>query len=144
MNHPFEHRLSEILKHVNAQESGFLSHLKMTLVRCDFSQKTAHYIYMVDPWGKNPADILHGGMSASLFDMAMGITAHALSEANFTPTVQLQVQYLKPIPINCTLHFVVKITSITKTLITATAEAWINDESSVIVATSSATYHQGF
>jgi acyl-CoA thioesterase len=144
MNTQFDHRLSEILAVVNAQTSGFMAHLSLRLIDSDSTQRTAHYAFEVDPWGKNPAEILHGGMTASLFDMVMGITGHACSDALFTPTVQLQVQYLKPVPLNATLHFAVKITSVTKTLITATAESWVNDEESTLVATSSATYHQGF
>lgn len=137
-------RITTILNRVNAQIEGFMGHLHLSLVDWDEPSRTAQYTYTVEPWGKNPAEILHGGMTASLFDMVMGITGHALSEAAFTPTVQLQVQYLKPVPLNVTLHFTVKITSITKTLITATSEAWVNDEQNVIVATASATYHQGF
>lgn len=144
MNTPFEDRLKSILELVNRHDDGFMAYLKLKLMECDSNARTAHFAYDVSDWGKNPAEILHGGMTASLFDMVMGITGHALSEAQFTPTVQLQVQYLKPVPLNSTLHFGVKITSVTKTLITATAEAWVNDESSVIVATASATYHQGF
>lgn len=144
MNQPFSQRINTILDVVNAQQSGFMAHLHLKLKDSDSLQRSAHFTFTVDPWGKNPADILHGGMTASLFDMVMGITGHALSEAQFTPTVQLQVQYLKPVPLETTLHFEVKITSVTRTLITATAEAWVNDDQSVIVATASATYHQGF
>lgn len=144
MNSTFSNRLSEILAVIHSQSSGFMAHLQLRLVDSDPIQKTAHYAFDVNPWGKNPAEILHGGMTASLFDMVMGITGHACSDAVFTPTVQLQVQYLKPVPLNATLHFNVKITSVTKTLITATAVAWVNDEDSVPVATASATYHQGF
>lgn len=144
MNHPVNDRLAQILDVVNTQESGFMAHLKLRLIRCEPMQRQAQYAFEVDPWGKNPAEILHGGMTASLFDMVMGITGHAFSDAQFTPTVQLQVQYLKPVPLNATLHFSVKITSVTKTLITATSEAWVNDEASTLVATASATYHQGF
>ena len=144
MTNTFTTRLNEIVNRIQGYDEGFMGHLHLNLVDADESTRSAHFTYMTTSWGKNPADILHGGMSASLFDMVMGITGHALSEAVFTPTVQLQVQYLKPVPLNATLHFQVKITSVTKTLITATAEAWVNEESSVIVATSSATYHQGF
>lgn len=144
MNHPLSSRLDQILTIVNTQTTGFMAHLRLHLVESDPVQRTAHFRFDVDPWGKNPAEILHGGMTASLFDMVMGITGHALSEATFTPTVQLQVQYLKPVPLNSALHFTVKITSITKTLITATSEAWVNEDQSILVATASATYHQGF
>lgn len=144
MNQPFSQKINAILDAVNAQKSGFMAHLHLTLVDSDPALRTAHFTFTVDPWGKNPAEILHGGMTASLFDMVMGIAGHALSEAQFTPTVQLQIQYLKPVPLEATLHFGVKITSVTRTLITATSEAWINDDRSVIVATASATYHQGF
>lgn len=139
-----QQRIRTILDLVNAQNSGFLAHLHLQLVEWDDRNRSAHFTFETSPWGKNPAEILHGGMTASLFDMVMGITGHALSESQFTPTVQLQVQYLKPVPLEATLHFEVKITSVTRTLITATSEAWINDDRSVIVATASATYHQGF
>jgi uncharacterized protein (TIGR00369 family) len=144
MNHPFNQKIKAILDVVNTQPSGFMAHLHLRLVDCDPNLRSAHFTFSVDPWGKNPAEILHGGMTASLFDMVMGITGHALSDAPFTPTVQLQVQYLKPVPLNVTLHFEVKITSVTRTLITATSEAWVEDDRSAIVATASATYHQGF
>lgn len=139
-----EQSIVRILEHVNAVEHGFIQNLHLRLLDADSLARTAHFSYEVTPWGKNPAEILHGGMTASLFDMVMGITGHACSDAVFTPTVQLQVQYLKPVPLNVTLHFNVRITSVTKTLITATAVAWVNDEDSVPVATASATYHQGF
>lgn len=51
-----------------------------------------------ESWMSNLAGTLHGGMSAAIADQAMGLAAFALRpDAAFTPTIQMQTEYLYPL-----------------------------------------------
>jgi len=48
----------------------------------------------------NPSGVVHGGVAATLFDSALGCAVQSLLPASFiAPTLQLQVNYIRPITI---------------------------------------------
>ena len=61
-------------------------HVIVTLVPAEF-----HY---------NPVGILHGGIAATLFDSSLGCAVQSLlPAAHLAPTLQLQINYVRPITI---------------------------------------------
>ena len=49
----------------------------------------------------NPFGIVHGGVAAALFDSALGCAVQSLlSSAKAAPTMQLQINYIRPITIS--------------------------------------------
>lgn len=50
------------------------------------------------PWMANVAGSLHGGMSAAIVDQAMGYVVYAIQPGpGFSPTVQMQLCYHRPL-----------------------------------------------
>lgn len=50
----------------------------------------------VKPWMLNPKATLHGGMMATMLDMAMGLLARCCGAGMNVSTVGLSVSYLRP------------------------------------------------
>ena len=48
----------------------------------------------------NPRGVVHGGLAAALFDSSLGCAVHSLlPAASAAPTIQLQVNYIRPITV---------------------------------------------
>jgi uncharacterized protein (TIGR00369 family) len=68
----------------------------------------------------NPIGAVHGGLACTLFDSAMGCAVHTMLPAGVGyTTVELKVNFLRPIDANTTIHVGGRI---------ATAEARLHDE----------------
>lgn len=74
-------------------------------VACDFEEKTLELAFEIQPWMRNPANILHGGLTAMMLDTTMGTLSRCYVRGEgITPTITMEVSYLLPIPIGSTLH----------------------------------------
>ena len=77
------------------------------------------------PWMRNFAGTLHGGMCATILDQAMGFVSYCLKHRDGTaPTVEMNVDYHRPITPGETVAVRVSIVSVTRSLIRLRAEAW--------------------
>jgi len=77
------------------------------------------------PWMRNFAGTLHGGLCATVLDQAMGFVSYCLKHQDGTaPTVELNVDYHRPILPGETVAVRVWIVSVTRNLIRLRAEAW--------------------
>jgi len=76
--------------------SRLMEMMKMEPVRCSASDMSMTIRFPVQDWQLNASNVLHGGISATILDMAMGVLAHTLVGMRSTPTVNLNIQYLSP------------------------------------------------
>jgi acyl-coenzyme A thioesterase 13 len=53
-------------------------------------------VYVVRPEMTNPAQVLHGGVTAAMMDELIGMTLFAFSSGTYHATVNLAVDYLSP------------------------------------------------
>ena len=84
---------------------------------CLFRAKT-------QPWMKNPAGTLHGGLSATILDHAMGALMFCLKEEEgFCPTVEMQTSYHRPLIPGKDVLVRARVVSKTKRFIHMAAEA---------------------
>ncbi|MCQ2548243.1 MAG: PaaI family thioesterase [Clostridia bacterium] len=67
------------------------------LVDCDYEEKSATIEYETQHWENNRAGYVHGGIIASILDLTMGDLSITYSDEVWTPTVNLQVSYVRPI-----------------------------------------------
>ena len=73
---------------------------------------------------ENPAGTLHGGLGATVLDQAMGLIPYCLKTgAGIAPTVQLSVNYHRPLIPGTEVLVKVHVVSATRSLITLSAEA---------------------
>lgn len=76
------------------------------------------------PWMRNFAGTLHGGLCATILDQAMGFVSYCLKPGEGTaPTVQLEVDYHRPINPGEDVIVKVHVVSATRSLMNLTAEA---------------------
>ena len=79
------------------QKERLNSLLEAEFVTCDEKNKTMALRFPVHEWELNPAGHLHGGISAAMMDVTMGIFAHAFSGGFACITTSLSIQYLRPV-----------------------------------------------
>lgn len=72
--------------------------MKMKVLSYDFTERTVVLAFPVERWQLNPAGNMHGGMISTALDISMGCAAYTMSEASFTPTIQMAVNYVAAIP----------------------------------------------
>lgn len=76
------------------------------------------------PWMRNFAGTLHGGMCATILDQAMGFISYCLKPGEGTaPTVQIEVDYHRPIIPGENVIVKVHVVSATRSLMNLTSEA---------------------
>ncbi len=93
------------------------------------------------PWMCNFAGTLHGGMCAAIVDQAMGFVSYCLKPGEgAAPTVQLSVNYHRPLipgePVLVKVHVV----SVTRSLMSLTAEAAVLSSPEKICLSASGIY----
>lgn len=76
------------------------------------------------PWMRNFAGTLHGGMCATILDQAMGFISYCIKPGEGgAPTVQLEVDYHRPIIPGEDVIVKVHVVTATRSLMNLTAEA---------------------
>ena len=76
-------------------------------------------------WMRNGFGSLHGGMCATVVDQAMGFVAHCCKmDAGTAPTVQLSVDYHRPLVPGEEVLVKVKVISVSRNLMRFTSEAY--------------------
>lgn len=91
-------------------------------------------------WMRNSFGTLHGGMCATILDQAMGFLARSQMPGDgISPTIQMQVNYHKPLIPEREIIVRMRMVSKTKNLITMVAEAAHKDEPERICLSANAT-----
>lgn len=86
--------------------------MEPAFVECNFEEDTITLSFKILKWETNRSGILHGGVTAAAFDYTMGILARFYSETTFSPTLSLEIKYIRPVELGETL--IVKARAISK------------------------------
>lgn len=119
---------------------AFGCNLPCELVSCDAEKKEVLFCFDTIPEMGNPWGVTHGGMLAVMLDWAMGVTSRTVLDFNQTPTVDMQIQYLKPAPLGIKLYIRAKINSRSKRMAFLTAKAWTESEEEPVTMASGVYY----
>lgn len=93
------------------------------------------------PWMRNPAGTLHGGICATVLDQAMGLIAYCIKPGpGFAPTIEMQVSFIRPVPVVQSLLTKVTVISVTSSLIRLRCELMRENQPDKVCVTSSAVY----
>ena len=124
-----QRKLEEYVDMTMAENSGIYKDLINGLMRaekvsCSYEDKTITFAFRVQPWQVNRAGHLHGGMMCTAFDMTMGVLVRFLAGKNFTPTVSLDVKYIRPVKVGDTLLVTAKAIAAGRRITQLTCEAY--------------------
>ena len=115
--------------------------LSPKLESCSYSERSMVISMEPQPWMKNPAQMIHGGITASILDFTMGILSRCCSTGYMTPTIDMTVNYLRPAPMDKRLFVKAQVTMRGMTVCHASASAWAEGDESRLVATASGSYY---
>lgn len=115
--------------------------IKPRLLDCDCDSMSSVIAFPGQDWEINPNLVIHGGIIATMMDTAMGITLIGFVES-LTPTISLQVSYLRPCPADGLIAVRSHITMLGGSVIHARAEMYDTREPDKIVATAEGSYRR--
>ena len=108
---------------------------------CDFEKKTLVISIEGRHWMANPSNMLHGGITASVLDMVMGLLCRYCSGGYMTPTIDMSVSYLRPAPIDKKLLIEAEVTRRGFNICHAVGRMWAEGTEDIILATSAGSYY---
>lgn len=92
-------------------------------------------------WMRNMHGTLHGGICATIADQAMGSVGICYAPGEgITPTIDLHVNYHRPLIPGEGVRIHVRVVSVTKTLIHTTSELYRESQPDKVCITAGATY----
>jgi acyl-coenzyme A thioesterase PaaI-like protein len=130
---------NEIEVYLTHQADSINGMMQPEFVECSSEAKTLVLAFPILEWQKNRVGMMHGGAIASAFDIATGLLARYLAAESFTPTIQLETVFIRPIPIGETLVITVK-TNLSGRKLTHLYCEGVLKSSGKLAATASASY----
>ena len=114
-------RIAQITEEVPGS-IGDMMHFQ--LIGCDEEKGDYTMTCETLPWMRNYAGTLHGGLCATILDQAMGFISYCLKRGPGTaPTVQMEVDYHRPLIPGEEVIVKVHVVTATRSLMNLTAEA---------------------
>ena len=107
---------------------------------CDYEKSTVTLAMDPQPWMGNPMGILHGGVTASVLDMTMGLLCRYCSGGYMTPTVNMNVSYLRSGPLDKRLYIRAELVKRGLTICYASGALWAEGGEDKPIATSTGAY----
>ncbi len=115
--------------------------MNYSLVNCDEDAGEYTLLCHTFDWMRNIPGTLHGGMCATVVDQAMGFIAYCLKkEDGIAPTVQMSVDYHRPLIPGEDVVVKIKVVAVTRSLMRLSCEAYQASNQDKVCLTSTATY----
>ena len=132
--------MAEVLDMPSAlYQTGFVPRLEAHYMDCSLEDGWVEVVFDVLEWEINPEGGLHGGIIAAQFDMTFALLSHYYAKQNMVTTVQLAINYLKPILPADRVHYRIKTNFRGRRLISMTGEAHL-ERAYILAATGTATF----
>ena len=115
--------------------------MQFRLLECDSAKGDYTMSCKTMPWMRNYAGTLHGGLCATILDQAMGFISYCLKPGEgAAPTVQIEVDYHRPLHPGEDVLVKVHVVTATRSLMNLTAEAMQMDNPEKICLSGSGIY----
>ena len=124
----FEADLRETLESIRRSVGSATFSLYPELDRADMEHQALYFHFTPGAECANHWGVTHGGIICTLFDNVMGSTVKAYSGVLFTPTVNMQVSFLRPMATEQPVYFRAQVLSCSRHVCNVTASAWQQDE----------------
>lgn len=108
-------------------------------VSCSFDEKKAVLRYPAQDWQANRMSVVHGGIITTCMDNAMAILNMFLAGEYFTPTLTMEMKFLRPMPLGADMLITVEAIAAGKNIAHMRSEV-INEATGKPVAVGTATF----
>lgn len=137
-----EQALTEFCRHIREDfpetvNAGLAPHL----ISCDPAALSCTIAFDGKSWMGNPLGFVHGGVISAMLDTAMGGITYVCAGNKPTPTISLQISYVRPVPTDAVLHVDVQSSNVGHTLGNLTATLYCPDQPQRVLATAVGVYH---
>lgn len=130
-----ELRVQKWLELIRRQKPGsYACNIPVTLVSCDGEHRELIFRVETGREMENPWGVVHGGMLALALDWVMGISARTVLDQCDAPTVSMNVNYLRPVPLESTLRIHVSVIHAGNSLATLSARAFVEGDDRACVS----------
>ncbi len=135
-----EQGLRSLIHERSFQEPGSVNdRMSPEFVSCSEDAQTVTVRYLLKPEMRNPMGWLHGGVTATMIDMGMGLLAFYNAQA-VCPTNSMTLNFLRPGRIGGYLVVQAHVTHLGRRLVHLSAECWMEDDPDHLVATATGSY----
>ncbi len=117
-----ERGISEIIEYIQKGDKRTNTLMNPRLAACNAKERTITIEFPVQEWQLNQYDVMHGGLIATAFDEALGIFALYLNHGKQIVSVNISLNYVKPVPMDGAILITAKVTSLGKKIITISGE----------------------
>ena len=115
--------------------------LKPELLECDYEDRSLTVGVNTETWMANPNLILHGGVTATVADMVMGLVSRYFAGGKLTPTVNMNISYHSAVPMGAQLLCRARCVKAGLSMVSVEARLWTAGQEDVPAATATATYY---
>lgn len=102
--------------------------IPLSLETCDAEHSELTFRFEARDDMENPWGVTHGGVLATAMDLAMGAAARTVLDQADTPTVNMNIGYLRPVPLHTSVLIHVCVLHGGKHLATLHATAYLDGE----------------
>lgn len=106
---------------------------------CSFENKTLAFAFPVQPWQVNRIGHLHGGIICTAFDIIVAALARFYAGKNFTPTISLDVKFIRPVQVGDKMMVTAKAIAAGRRISHLTCEAY-SKNTGKLLATGASVY----
>lgn len=134
----YEKNIEEIIQ--DFKKSSYVSRMMdPILVSCNGTKQTVTIEFPVLAEQLNEHKTMHAGFIATAFDEALGIFASFLCQGKSSVSINISLNYLKPVPMSDSILVTAKATSLGRRLMTLSGECHLKSNG-LLTATALATY----
>lgn len=125
----------------NSGMDGLGTLLNFDLIDCDPEQGDFLFRCITQKWMSNPSGLLHGGISATVADHAMGLAANCVMPGEgFAVTIDMNISYHRPLRPEAAILTKVHVLSVTSTLIRLRCEECSEDKPEKVCVSATSSY----
>ena len=129
----FAAQAEQLKAHLAVQDTIY-SRLQPHIEACDAETPSITVSFPILPWELNGNGMANGGITATMLDAVMGTLSYSLS-GGFTPTVSLNISYLRPVPGEGTVVVRAEATMVGRTVICISGALWDQRNPARLLAT---------
>lgn len=123
------------------QRSDINRMMLVTFVQCSAEEKYVELCHQMEEWEINVIGTMHGGLISFLLDATMAITCRTYTGDQTTPTLDIHVNFLRPVRQGSSVYTRGTITHVGRRIVNLTAELWTGSRDK-LCATASATFYR--